>query len=360
MASNSTSLENMYARLALDEEESGEVIEGISEKIQPPPQFVLIGSFLTEKNINFQAMKNVLASIWRPREGMEIHDLGDRRYSFIFYHALDLQKVIDGGPWTCEQSLLLYRRLENNEDARLITLNRMEIWVQIYDLPTGMLSSKIMESIGNYVGVFVKADPQNLNGGWKMYYRIRVVMDTDKPLKRRMKVKREGGEWTWINFKYERLSTFCFVCGLMGHSDRDCGIVYANPDKNIERAYGTWLRALGRSGKNQNIGARWLRNGGEGEQNWRGNSGGTQTRDAANQEAVMGERFMEIDGQITEIIGETGAIRFNQNNHGGGSQMCNTKHGDMIAENPQTLEKETIITDPKRKRGMRNLMRQQM
>lgn len=233
MASNSTSLEDMYARLALDEEESGGVIEGTSEKIQQQPQFVLIGSFLTEKNINFQAMQNVLASIWRPREGMEIHDMGDRRYSFIFYHALDLQKVIDGGPWTFEQSLLLYRRLENNEDACLITLNRMEIWVQIYDLPTCMLSSKIMESIGNYVGVFVKADPQNLNGGWKIYYRIRVVMDTDKPLKRRMKVKREGGEWTWINFKYERLSTFCFVCGLLGHSDRDCGIVYANPDKNI-------------------------------------------------------------------------------------------------------------------------------
>lgn len=73
-----------------------------------------------------------------------------------------------------------------------------------------------------------------LNGGWKMFVSIRVTMDIDKPLKLKMKIKREGSTWTWINFKYERLSTFCFVCGLMGHSDRDCGIVYANPDKVIE------------------------------------------------------------------------------------------------------------------------------
>lgn len=78
------------------------------------------------------------------------------------------------------------------------------------------LSDKILRSIGNYVGVFVKTDPMNTNGAWKLYVRIRVTMDICKPLKRRIKIKREGGTWSWINFKYERLSTFCFVCGLMG------------------------------------------------------------------------------------------------------------------------------------------------
>lgn len=28
---------------------------------------------------------------------MEIHDLGGHRYSFVFYHMLDMQKVLDGG-----------------------------------------------------------------------------------------------------------------------------------------------------------------------------------------------------------------------------------------------------------------------
>lgn len=63
-------------------------------------------------------------------------------------------------------------------------------------------------------------------------------MDIEKPIKRRMKLKREGNVWSWINFKYERFGTFCFVCGRMGHSERECNIVYANPDKVVDRAYG--------------------------------------------------------------------------------------------------------------------------
>ncbi|XP_017254540.1 uncharacterized protein LOC108224425 [Daucus carota subsp. sativus] len=336
---SSMSLEEMYARLAMEEEEGGGEVEGVTENAPQQPTFVLIGRFLTEKNINFQAMQNVLASIWRPREGMDIHDLGGSRYSFIFYHVLDLQKVTEGGPWTFEQSLLLHHKLEANEDAHTVQLNEMEIWVQIYDLPVGMVSGKLLESVGNYVGTFVKADPQNTQGGGKMFYRIRVVMDVNRPIKRRMKLKREGGAWSWINFKYERLSTFCFVCGLMGHSDRDCGIVYANPDKTIERSYGTWLRAPVRGGKNQNIGARWIRNGGEGGQSWQSNSGADQAKN-------MGARFMEVDGRITEISGEIGVIQFNQGNPNLGAKIT----GDTEMSG-KVIEHETTVTDSKRKRG---------
>lgn len=58
-------------------------------------------------------------------------------------------------------------------------------------------------------------------------------MNVLKPLKRRMKIKRKGGTWSWINFKYERLSTICFVCDILGHSEKDCNVVSANPEKEI-------------------------------------------------------------------------------------------------------------------------------
>lgn len=203
-------------------------------------------------------MQNVIASLWRPKEGMEILDLGSQRYSFVFYHKLDMQKVMDGGPWTFEQNLLVYHTIKENEDPHTVRLNTMDIWVQVYDLPQGFVSENVLRNIENYVGVFVKSDPANVNGGWRLFSRIRVKMELDKPLKRRMKLKRDGGEWFWINFKYERISSFCFVCGLLGHQERDCSIVYANPDKEITRAYGVWLRAPTRNAKTMNIGAKWL------------------------------------------------------------------------------------------------------
>lgn len=174
----------------------------------------------------------------------------------MFYNALDLQKVIEGGPWTFEQSLLVYHKLEMNEDPHLVNLHHMKIWVQIYDLPRGLWLEKVLMSIGNSVGKVLKMDPNNLTAGWRLYSRIKVTLDLNNPLRRRMKIKREGGEWSWENFKYERLGTFCFVCGLLGHIDRDCSLVYANHDKEIARAYGVWLRAPTRNLNNQNIGAK--------------------------------------------------------------------------------------------------------
>lgn len=147
----------------------------------------------------------------------------------------------------------MFHKLGDNEDPHLVQLNSMDIWVQIYDIPMGMISERIIQGIGNYVGEWVKTEPM-MNGAWKPYVRVRVTMDITKPLKRRMKLTREGGRSNWINFKYERLSMFCFVCGVLGHSERECGVVYANPGKVIEKAYGVWLRAPSKNVKNYNMG----------------------------------------------------------------------------------------------------------
>ena len=103
------SLEEMYAKIILEDEEEGGVPVGEGKVIEKTPTFVLVGKFLTEKNINFNAMQNVMASLWRPKEGMEIHDLGGSRYSFVFYRIFDLQKVLECGPWSFEQSMLVVR-----------------------------------------------------------------------------------------------------------------------------------------------------------------------------------------------------------------------------------------------------------
>lgn len=87
----------MYAWLALEEEEGEGVLIVATKSVQQQRTFVLIRRFLTDKNINFQAMQNVLVSIWRPKEGMEVHDFGGQKYLFVFYHVLDLQREIDEG-----------------------------------------------------------------------------------------------------------------------------------------------------------------------------------------------------------------------------------------------------------------------
>lgn len=259
MASSEKSLEEMYVNLVLEDEEEEAIIVESTDVAEVRQSFVLVGRLLTEKNINFNALRNVIASLWRSKEGMEIHDVGGGRYLFIFYHVMDLKKVVEGGLWSFEHANLVFSQLGETEDPHLVALTDIEIWVQVYDIPRGCLSQNILKSVGASIGKYVKSDPTNFNGAWKPYVRVRVAMNVDKPLKRRMKIKRKGDVWSWINFKYERLSTFCFVCGKLEHAERDCNVVYDNPEKTIVRAYGPWLRAPTKSAS-LNVGSKWLRN----------------------------------------------------------------------------------------------------
>lgn len=47
-----------------------------NEMVAPKKMCMLVGNFLTEKNIYYNAMQNVMAGLWRPNEGMEVHDMG--------------------------------------------------------------------------------------------------------------------------------------------------------------------------------------------------------------------------------------------------------------------------------------------
>lgn len=94
MGTSTPDLEELYSRLALEENEDPDISIGVEGIQQAKDTFVLVGRFITEKNVNFNAMQNMFASLWRPREGMEVHDIGGYRYSFVFYHVLDVKKVI--------------------------------------------------------------------------------------------------------------------------------------------------------------------------------------------------------------------------------------------------------------------------
>ena len=77
------------------------------------------------------------------------------------------------------------------------------------------------------------------------FMRIRVRMDTSKPLCCGRKFRHEDGEIGWIRFKYERLPIMCYWCGRLSHSDKDCELWIRSNGSLTEsdRQFGAWLRA---------------------------------------------------------------------------------------------------------------------
>lgn len=125
------------------------------------------------------------------------------------------------------------------------------------------MTEGVLKEIGNYIGTFVSSCPSNFQGVWRDYFCVRVTLDVLKPLKRRMQVGKAGAGWDWINFKYENVPTFCFICGLLGHSDKLCSRLFVTKESDIVKPYGDWMRAPFRR-QVKPIGAKWLRSGNEG------------------------------------------------------------------------------------------------
>lgn len=153
---------------------------------------------------------------------MYVKELGPNLYLFQFYHTLDINGVVDGSPWTFNRTPLIFERLQKGVNPLNVKLHHLDIWVQIYDLQTGFRSERVIKDVGNYIGIFVQNDVNNFSGAWRDFYWVRVRIDIEKPLRRKMKLKKKGGEWFWINFKYEHAPTFCFIYGIIGHSEHFC------------------------------------------------------------------------------------------------------------------------------------------
>lgn len=74
--------------------------------------------------------------------------------------------------------------------------------------------------------------------------RMRVTVDVGRPLMRCKKIHKPDGDSFIVQFKYERLGSFFFVCGALGHTKSLCERLSSSNDKNMKRELGTWLRAL--------------------------------------------------------------------------------------------------------------------
>ncbi|KAL8098348.1 hypothetical protein AgCh_031201 [Apium graveolens] len=257
-------MEEAFASIQIEDEENGGLnYENVSKDLSEiNTRWCLIGRFVTDSTIDFQAMKHTMAALWGPGRGVYIKQLESNGFFFQFYHEVDIRRVIEGSPWKFDRFHLVLQWVCEGDNPRTVEINNIDLWVQLHDMSTGFMSQRVATDIGNYIGRYIDGDPNNFVGFWREFLRIRVSIPLNSPIKRRMKLKKSEKEWCWVNFKYEAIPTFCFICGMMGHGERFCDRIFDSPIENIEKPYGAWLRADPRR-RTHTMGSKWLRNGGD-------------------------------------------------------------------------------------------------
>ncbi|KAH1046862.1 hypothetical protein J1N35_037646 [Gossypium stocksii] len=177
-------MERGLADLTLkDDEEEALFIPDVVKAHSLTYSFCLVGCFLTANVVHFPVMRNTLANIWHPLEGVQISNLGGKRFLFKFFNEVDIHRVLTGAPWTFNNHLLIFHRMQENEDPMFIPLFYSDWWVQIHDLPPGVFRESVAVQFGNFISKFSEYDMKQLTNGYKNFLCIRVQIDVRKPLK---------------------------------------------------------------------------------------------------------------------------------------------------------------------------------
>ncbi|WJX70880.1 hypothetical protein P8452_54940 [Trifolium repens] len=237
----------------------------------------LVGRFVHDRPIKFNIMKVRMADVWRPVKSMVVKEASPGLYLFKFFHPMDVEEVLKGGPWTFDNFTLIIERLKVGIALHDIQLFHVNFWVQIHNVPIGMMLEKVGKGLANYIGEFLEYDKNNNTSFWRNYMRVKVRFDVRKPLRVEKKISVIGGGGGIVKFKYEKLGLFCFVCGLVGHSESKCEVKYAMERDDGRRNWSNEIRAeVRRSGGR--VESRWLREEGSSKANTDAGSQDGETR----------------------------------------------------------------------------------
>ncbi|GAU10145.1 hypothetical protein TSUD_423150, partial [Trifolium subterraneum] len=246
-----------FENLNLDEEEELNFVVGEDTEEQHDLNLCLVGRFVHDRPIRFNSMKACLADVWRPVKGMTVKEATQGLYLFKFFHPLDVEEVLKGGPWTFDNFTLIIDRLKIGVALQDIPLFHVNFWVQIHDVPIGMMLETVGKGLANYIGEFVEYDKNNNTSFWRKYMRVKVRVDVRSPLKIEKKIKLNGGKGGVVKFKYEKLGLFCFVCGRLGHAESKCEVKYAMERYDGRRSWSNEIKAEVRRPGGR-VGSRWL------------------------------------------------------------------------------------------------------
>ncbi|KAK3229487.1 hypothetical protein Dsin_001368 [Dipteronia sinensis] len=106
------------------------------------------------------------------------------------------------------------------------------------------MNPSVAKLLAEMVGIVIEL-PMVTNKCWGEFMSVRVSVDITKPLNRGIIVWiEEFGVMFTVMIRYERLSNFCFGCGVIGHVLRECTTTHQELAwKSQPLKYRAWLRA---------------------------------------------------------------------------------------------------------------------
>lgn len=239
-------LSEKWKSLKLTEEEEDDIIEAdMPEKDKEAVgRNWLVGKLLTLKPFGKFALMGTMKLLWKLSRGVETQALEDNLFLFKFKDVRDKERVKEGCPWAFDNHLLMLQDFIGELRPEEYRWTHTQLWGRVHELPLEMRTKAMGEKIRHRIGQCISVDESLENGGCADFLRLKVEVEINKPLRRTVKIGYGKGKHVRGRISFDRLPTFCYFCGRLGHCEDECEYNEGDEVTSPGRLqYDYWLRS---------------------------------------------------------------------------------------------------------------------
>ena len=129
-------------------------------------KFSIAAKFLTKRAINMEVIAKTFNPLWRAKNGFKNQSFGDHKILYTFDNREDVERILEGEPWTFDKHLVAMSRYDNESSLQDLRFEKTKLWVQMHGIPMKFMTLEATKKIGSVLGdVFVPTDPKIFDGG---------------------------------------------------------------------------------------------------------------------------------------------------------------------------------------------------
>ncbi|KAJ0096620.1 hypothetical protein Patl1_27306 [Pistacia atlantica] len=123
-----------------------------------------------------------MSQVWKLEGWIHFTDAGEKLFLLEFQNVTDLQKVLNGRPWSFDRALIAIQRVDSSTLSNASYFTHEPFWVQLHNMPFAAMNDDYGVQLASAIGKVLEVDVGANSLGWGSFMRVKVEVELTKPL----------------------------------------------------------------------------------------------------------------------------------------------------------------------------------